>query len=153
MLTFQRIDINDKTIALLGKLRYDAYAIDFLNFTTKGTETYYSHELKNKKYLVYGAYLANELVAACYISDVFNSLYIEQIFVKKSLQYDQENNLHIGSNLLKFVLNDRFQIEEYFEKKFQVCKLSPVSKAAQMFYEKMGFKLANEQMDIFEKKI
>lgn len=110
---FEIINLNEKNIKLLENIRYNAYQLNPLDFPPKNT--FHTRELKNGKYLVFGCYLNNQLIGACYTSKSHNSLYIEQLFILKEFQKNKE---HYGSNLLKFVLQNKEIIEKYFNSKF-----------------------------------
>ena len=94
------------------------------------------NRLNNGKILLAGALLNNELVAGCYISSCDNSLYIEQLFVDS---YYQDNELHIGSNLLKFILDNKEYVELFFGKSFSFSRLEASDDLAP-FYEKIGYR-------------
>lgn len=81
-INYKILSLSEETIQLLEHLRYDAYGMDPTKFPPE--QTFYSKELRNSKYLVFGCYLNNQLIGACYTSKSHNSLYIEQLFIKNN---------------------------------------------------------------------
>lgn len=131
---YKIIPITDESIIHLESIRYNAYNIN--ETKVKYSQSFYAKELKNKKYLVFGCFLNNKLVGACYVSNAHNSLYIEQLFISKKYQ---NSNLHLGTNLLKFVLKNKNTIEDYFKTKFYISYLDSYKKTTE-FYKKIGYK-------------
>ena len=113
----------------LEKVRCEAYEVDYYVSKT------YLEEVKKGNILMAGTYLDDKLVAGVYISSSNNSLYIEQLFVDSKYQ---KHNLHIGSSLLKYILDNKEEIEIYFDKKFSYSKLDTGSNL-ESFYEKIGY--------------
>ena len=99
------------------------------------TESFYINDLKSGKYLVIGAFLEGMLVAACYTKNTYHSLYIDQLFVLKKYQ---KTPLHIGSNLLKYILDNHKIIENYFQEKFYYSYLDDY-RGAKDFYQNLGY--------------
>ena len=60
-----------------------------------------------------GAFLGSVLIAGCYVSQSRQSLYIEQLFVRKDVQYHPD--LHVGTALIKYVLQHKEEIESIKE--------------------------------------
>lgn len=83
MISCKNLKITDENIEKLELARFDAYGMKVDDFDLKNT--FSANQLRNKKYLAFGAYLEDELVGGCYISNSRNSLYIEELFVKKML--------------------------------------------------------------------
>ena len=127
-----RVDLNLKNIEDLERLRYDAYDMNSLEIPY--LDTFYANEMKKGKYVVYVCYNNLELVGACYVSNA-HKLYIEQIFVKKKYQ-----SMGIGKILLEYVLNNKKQIEEYFNEEYDYSYLSPKSNSYNKYYEELGYK-------------
>lgn len=123
----------ESTIYSLEKLRLEANNIDISTFPIQ--ETYYFSNLKTNTYLIFTTYLENELVAACYIKNTYNSLYIDQLFVKKEYQ---NSPYHFGSNLLKYILNHKQLIEKYLNTSFTYSYLEPNNKTKN-FYQSLGY--------------
>lgn len=134
---YQTIPITEENINLLEQLRYNAYGIDSTNF--KVEETYHAKQLREGKYLVFGCFLETQLAGACYISNSYNSLYIEQLFIKKEYQ---RSNLHLGSNLLKYILKNKQIIENYFQTNFYYSYLDTSKNNEQLFLQ-LGYQEKN----------
>lgn len=130
---YEIITLNEETITLLEKIRYNAYGMNPNDFSPENT--LYTRELKNDKYLVFGCYLNNQLIGACYTSKAHNSLYIEQLFILKKYQ---KSNLHLGSNLLKFALTNKKVAEDYFNSKFHFSYLDDYANTSD-FYKSLGY--------------
>lgn len=127
---YQTIPITEENINLLEQLRYNAYGIDSTN--CKLEETYHAKQLREGKYLVFSCFLENQLAGACYISNSHNSLYVEQLFIKKEYQ---RSNLHLGSNLLKYILKNKQIIENYFQTNFYYSYLDTSKNNEQLFLQ------------------
>ena len=125
--------ISESIIYSLEKLRLEANNIDISTFPIQ--ETYYFSNLKSNTYLIFTTYLENELVAACYIKNTYNSLYIDQLFVKKEYQ---NSPYHFGSNLLKYILNHKQLIEKYLNTSFNYSYLEP-NNNTKNFYQSLGY--------------
>lgn len=114
---------------LLEKVRSNAYNIDFISNS-------YKSFVEDGKLFFAGAYLNEELVAGCFMSNKYDSIFIEELFVAKKYQ---NKGLGIGSNLLKFILDNKEELEIYYDKKFDYTKLEAASKSLEEFYEKLGY--------------
>lgn len=125
--------LSESIIYSLEKLRLEANNIDISTFPIQ--ETYYFSNLKTNTYLIFTTYLENELVAACYIKNTYNSLYIDQLFVKKEYQ---NSPYHFGSNLLKYILNHKQLIEKHLNTSFTYSYLEPNNKTKN-FYQSLGY--------------
>lgn len=151
MLKFRIIEPKDSNFLQLEKLRYNAYAI--VDDGLDKSKTYYFRKLKERKMIACGAFLDTMLVAGCYISNSQHSLYFEQIFVRKDMQFKENSELHIGSNLVHFVLENKNVIENFFNERFNYAKVEPASSSLKNYYEKLGFKMTNVELDTFHKRI
>ena len=129
-----------KEIEDLEKLRCEIIKIDKSN--------YYLDLLLKGKIIGIGCYYNNQLIGGSYISDFLNSLYIEQIFVKEEYQ---NNALHIGSSILKYILENKKIFSEYYNKNFDNCRLE--SKNRDSFYSKLGFKNEGNIMGTMKKRL
>lgn len=147
-MNIKEIKINEEIISKLEKLRLDAYHIKEKSINP--SDTFYKRELQNKKYLVYGIFKEQEIIAACYISNSNNSLFIEQLFVKSIYQ---EKGLALGRKLLQFVLSQKEQIEKYYEQQLYYSKLYYNSEKSKKMYEKIGYTLINQELCLLRKKI
>lgn len=130
---YKLIPLTKENIQLLEKIRYNAYGLDLNNIPPENG--FYTKELTQGKYLVFGCYLDNQLVGACYTSKSLNSLYIEQLFILK--QY-QRSSLHLGSNLLKYVLDHKQVAEDYFKSTFYFSYLDNYKDTIN-FYKSLGY--------------
>ena len=124
---------------LLEKIRNDAYEIE------NSSELYKKIALEGKLFFA-GAYLKEELVAGCFISNRYDSVFIEELFVMKKYQ---KNKLHIGSNLLKYILANKEEIEIYYDRKFHLSKLEAASKQLEEFYKKLGYRTQDDYIHCF----
>lgn len=138
---FRRIEINDDTIKQLETARYEAY--DMKNLEISCTDSFYAKELKTGKYMAYGAYLEEELIGACYITNCLD-LYIEQLYIKPEYR-----SLKIGKQLLLHVLQSKNEIENYFNERYNYSYLSTRSDELNNYFEKLGYKNVN---DVYMKK-
>lgn len=129
----RQVEVNEDTICVCENVRYDAYNMKGLEIDV--SQTHYACELRQDKYVVLGAYLGDILVGACYVSKKFDSLFIEHLFVKRQFQ---KSNLHVGTNLLSYVLNNKHIIEQYFEKKFLYSYLDTRNELVS-FCEQFGY--------------
>lgn len=125
--------LSESIIYSLEKLRLEANNIDISTFPIQ--ETYYFSNLKSNTYLIFTTYLENELVAAYYIKNTYNSLYIDQLFFKKEYQ---NSTYHFGSNLLKYILNHKQLIEKYLNTSFTYSYLEP-NNNTKNFYYSLGY--------------
>ena len=130
---YKIISLTEENINLLEKIRFNAYGIDEEKMSHK--KSFYINDLKSGKYLVIGAFLEEILVAACYTKNTYHSLYIDQLFVLKKYQ---KTPLHIGSNLLKYILDNHKIIEEYFQEKFHYSYLDDY-RGTKDFYQNLGY--------------
>lgn len=64
----------------------------------------------------------DEVIAGCYVSSDFNSLYVEQLFVLKKYQ---EVGLPLGQKLLSSITENKSFVEQYFNKESTFTKISP----------------------------
>ena len=136
---FKILDSNYDNIIKLETIRNNIKNIDF-----------YIKNVKEKRFVMVGAYLNNELIGGAYISSSFNSLYIEKIFVKKEYQ---RNELHVGYNLMKYILSNKSVFEHFFNKEFYYSKLEPNSKEIEQFYNKLGYVSEDNIIGIMKKRI
>ena len=131
MLEYKVITLNDENAIALENLRFKVY--DYKNI--EPTETYFYREIKNGKILPFGVYENNELIAGCYVSNSYKTLFIEHLFVLKEYQ-NSEN--HIGTNLLRYVLDNKEICENFFKMKFEFSYLD--NRCSKSFCEALGYK-------------
>lgn len=137
---YELVTPTDENINLLEEIRYDAYGMNIKESSPK--KSLHTEEMKKGKYLIFGCYLDNKIVGACYISKLHNTLYIEQLFILKKYQ---KNNLHLGSNLLKFVLTNKQIIEKHFNTTFNYSYLDNYNHTTN-FYKNLGYEEENYHM-------
>lgn len=137
MLRYELIELNEKNIIELENLRFEVYDYKNMNFK----ETYFYREMINGNILPFGVYQDEQLIAGCYVSKSFQTLFIEQLFVLKKYQNNKE---HIGSNLLRYVLNNKKICEEFFNTEFKFSYLD--NRYNKSFYENLGYKENNTDM-------
>ena len=116
MISCKNLKITDENIEKLELARFDAYGMKTDDFDLKNT--FSANQLRNKKYLAFGAYLEDKLVGGCYVSNSRNSLYIEELFVRKDA-----SQIEVGTNLLKYVLKRKSFIEKYYCQEFNTSCL------------------------------
>lgn len=137
-LEYKKIPITKENIKLLETLRFDAYQISPTIYPIENS--YYFHHLNDKQYLILGAFKENNLVAACYITNTHQSLYIDQLFVKKEFQRKK-----IGTQFLNDILKQKNMIENHFQTKFNYSYLDN-AKNTKSFYESIGYQEKNQFM-------
>lgn len=137
---YQIIPITEDYINLLEHMRFNAYQIDTNDFNP--TTSFHANELRKGKYLVFGCFINNHLVGACYISKAHNSLYIEQLFIQKEYQ---NSTLHLGTNLLNHILTNKHIAEKHFNTKFNYSYLDN-AKNTTNFYKNLGYIESNTIM-------
>lgn len=135
---YKNITLSYDNIKLLETIRYNAYGFKDINIEMG----FYMNKLNDKDYLVIGVLLDNKLVGACYIKNTYNSLYIDQLFILKEYQ---KSSLHLGSNLLKYILINKEIIEKYFKTKIFYSYLDN-NKNTVGFYEKFGYRKVGSLM-------
>ena len=109
---------------------------------------YFENNLKEGKMVAVGAYLDGKLIGGAYISSSMHSLYIEQLFVNKEYQHQG-----IGSNIVRYILNNKGYFEKYFNEKYIYSKTEPSSDEALKMLENLGYKKADDALDTMRKYI
>lgn len=125
----------------LERIRSSAYFIDYF------VSDRFTNKVLNNQLLLVGAFIDNELVAGAFITDELDSLYIDQLFV--GVKY-QRNELHVGYNLMKYILNNKDKVEEYFHKELLLSKLQ-ASDSLQPFYKKLGYHTGENYMHMIKR--
>lgn len=131
------VELNLDNIVLLETIRFKVFNINSTDFDL--SRTYYAKEMLQGKYLVYGAYIDEKLIGACYVSNSWNSLYIEYLFVLPEYQH---NVLHVGSSLMHYALEQKDFINNYYNTEFYQSYLDSANKTS-TFYEKFGYTKCN----------
>lgn len=137
----------ENNIIQLETLRSNAY--NNSNFQSK-INSYYANQLRKNKYIVFAYIYEGEMVAACYVSNYLDSLYVEQLFVAKRYQ---EVGLHIGQKLLSYIIKHKDIVESHFNQELSYTKLSPNSDKSYNIYKKMGYRLIHKSLNVFGKRI
>lgn len=130
------------------KLRYDAICQNISEqylTSSKVAARIYDAEL-----MIFGLYLDDILAAGCYISDSFGTLFIDQLFVKKEFQ---ETGLYLGRTLLKYLLENRTEIEEFFHFHPKQSKLFFLDSKSKNTYDKLGYTMENSEIGLMSKKL
>ena len=114
----------------LEVVRYKAF-----NMKERIENNYYERMLKNKTYIALKCCIDNKLVGGVYLSQRNKYLNIESIFVDPIYQ---NNELHIGSYIVKYIMNNKEFLEAIFNTEFEYIALE--SREQDQLYEKLGFK-------------
>lgn len=141
--------VEDASLELANKMEFIRLSSYGFAPTKEDYDPYYLENIKNGTLLIITCYYNNELVAGCYVSDTFNSIYIDYLFVLKDYQ---EQGLHLGKNLLQFILDNKHLVEEYFDKEFTQSKLYPSSIKSRNIYESIGY-VPDTNHDLLCKKL
>lgn len=131
MIKYVLLKRNTKTISNLKTMRLNVF-----NFPPYINDSkYFKYNIKHRNFLVYGLIIDNKLVGASYISDRYNSLYIEEIFIDKKYQ-----NRGLGKSLLKYILKENQYISKYYKKELEVSKLEYTNLNNKRLYNSLGYK-------------
>lgn len=142
------LEPNETNIIKVEKIRYEAYDRELPEDIL---ETFYAMNLKTKQYLIFAAILGDEICAACYVSRIGYSLFIDQLFVKKEYQ---NTGLKIGRKLLEYINNNKNIIEEELSfKPLQTSRLISTSEKSHSLYLKLGYKDENKTLGLMSKHI
>ena len=125
----------------LERIRSSAYFVDYF------VSERFTNQVLNKQLLLVGAFYDKELVGGAFITTESDSLYIDQLFVSANYQ---RSELHVGSNLMKYILNNKDKIEEYFHKELLLSKLQ-TSDTLQPFYKKLGYHTGENYMHMIKR--
>lgn len=135
-------------ILKIEQIRYNAYSKKVTDEELKNT--YYAQKLLSQEIICFIYTYHDEVVAGCYVSSDFNSLYVEQLFVLKKYQ---EVGLHLGQKLLSYIIKHKDIVESYFNQELSYTKLSPNSDKSYNIYKKMGYRLIHKSLNVFGKRI
>lgn len=133
MITYKLEEQTQETAIKLEDIRLRSYGIIP---TPNDYDKYYIDNIINGSILVFTCYQDGKLISGCYVSNAFNSLYIDYLFV---LPEYQQKGLHIGKQLLEYILANKKQIEEYFNQEFTESKLYATNDKTKKIYSKMGY--------------
>lgn len=144
-LIYNVLDNSEETALNIEGIRGKVYD---LPDTFNPRRSYYTGAIKEGNMLVFTCEIEGEIVAACYVSNTCDSLYIEHLFV---LPKYQGRGLQLGRNLLQFIFDNKKLVEEYFNQQFDNSQLTPTSEKARAIYIKMGYYLDNKVLNIMRK--
>ena len=124
----------DETVSFMENLRYEAH-----NYakTPDPLKSFYAIMLKEGRMLLYAVLVNNTPVAGAYVSTTGNSIFIEHVFVKPSLQ---RSKFHFGSNLIRFIISQKTDLETYFGVLFDSVRIEYINEETKHIYQKMDFK-------------
>ena len=143
MLEFELMAISDDEILKIEKLRCEVFNYDFSR-----ENNYYFRELKKGNIIGIKCLYDGKLIGGIYLSDLYSSLFVEQIFVSKNYQF---SDLKVGSNLLHFIIDNKSIFEKKFFKKFNISRLE--SKNHDKFYISNGYVQENNLIGTMKRKI
>lgn len=147
IIDYEIIEPTEENIIDLEVLRFNAHGV---NVSTIDFHSFHSNAIRDGRYLVFGSYIAGELVGACYVSDLHNSLFIEHLFVKESYQ---ESGLRLGRKLLSYINLNKRVVEEYFGHELNTSRLEYNSTKSKTLYEKIGYRETNSLLGTMKKAI
>ena len=128
-------------------LRYNAYGI---KATREDLDDYFINEIKEGKILVFICLADNIPIAGCYVSDSFNKLYIDYLFV---IPEYRDRGLHIGRKLLSFILENKTIVENHFNKELNYSELISTNDKTYSIYQKLGYEKKTPESDTMQKKL
>lgn len=128
-------------------LRYKAYGI---NASRADLDDYFINEIINSKVLVFICSIDDIPIAGCYVSDSFNKLYIDYLFV---IPEYREKGLRIGRNLLSYILENKSIVEQHFKKIFHYSELTPSNEKTFSIYQKLGYEPKAHTHEVMQKKL
>ena len=138
----------EENIITAETLRYNTYNSEV---PTNILDDYYSKSIQKGTMLLFGTYIGEELCAACYVSVVGYSIFIDQLFVKKDYQ---NTGLRIGRQLLEYINFNKHIIQEHMQcRALQTSKLIYTSEKSKSLYLKIGYKETNKSLNIMSKHI
>ena len=126
---------NQEEIMKAEYLRFRAFGIPF-GVTDCDTFSFYYHQITNKNMIPYALYIRGRMVAGCYVSSTYDSLFIDQLFVMPELQ---GSGLKLGRLLLSYVLANKDEIGEFFNKDFERSSLETLNAKTTAIYQKVGY--------------
>ena len=138
----------EENIITAETLRYNTYNSEV---PTNILDDYYSKSIQKGTMLLFGTYIGEELCAACYVSVVGYSIFIDQLFVKKEYQ---NTGLRIGRQLLEYINFNKQIVQEHLQcRSLQTSKLIYTSEKSKSLYLKIGYKETNKPLNIMSKHI
>ena len=147
MIEYKLLEPTQENAETLEYLRLKSYGIEP---TKEDYDKYYIDNVLNGSFLAFICTLDNIPISGCYISNAFNSIYIEYIFV---LPEYQESGLRIGRKLLQYILDNKKIVEDYYHTTFKTSKLYAPQPKSQEIYKKMGYKKQPGTIELLYKKL
>ncbi|MDE5888845.1 MAG: GNAT family N-acetyltransferase [Bacilli bacterium] len=138
---------SEENIALLEKLRFDSYGI---KINEVDMDSFHANAIREGRILVFACFVDDNLSAACYVTNTYNSLFIDHLFVKRSLQ---ESGLRLGRRLLSYINLNKKLVEEYFGQELKTSRLEYNSTKSKTLYEKIGYRETNSTLGTMKKAI
>ncbi len=135
-ISFNVLKPTDKAVEFMEKLRFEAHGIP----SDKGLNplnTYYGVRLKEGCLLMYAVLINNIPVAGAYVSSLYDSLFIEHVFVKPELQ---KSDFHFGSSLIRYILCKKSELELFFQTNFTTAKIEYINNQTKQIYENLSFR-------------
>jgi len=134
----------DKAIGFMESLRYEAH-----NYPKPDNplNSYYAIMLKEGRMLVYAVLVNNVPVAGAYVSSVGHSIFIEHVFVKPELQ---RTEFHFGSNLIRFIISQRSELETYFNEQFNSVRIEYINDETKQIYQNLQFRESKMPGQLFK---
>ena len=130
----KRIDDSEEELFKAEVLRYRAFGIPL-----EGVEddcSFYYYQIKNKAVIPYALYIRGRMVAGCYVSHTYDSLFIDQLFVMPELQ---ESGLKLGRLLLRYVLANKDELSQEFNTELTHSSLESINQKTTAIYQKEGY--------------
>lgn len=116
------------------RMRYQSYGVKNI----EKIDAEYLEDIKEGSVLVFLCLVDDKPVAACYISNYNNTLFVEYLF---TLAEYQRKQLYYGKNLLQYILDNKKIVEEYFECTINQSLLYPANNNVIPLYESLGYKI------------
>lgn len=139
-----KIAKDKNTIRNLEYIRENAFGMKHKN-KEELENNYFYKNIENGKMVLFYIIDNDQIVGGCIVSNTLNSLYIEKLFINPAYQ-----NKGYGLNLLKYILEHKNILEEYYHTKFSVARLEPLN-GLNKYYSKLGFK--ESSLDTMKKHI
>lgn len=125
---------NDEEIYKAEYLRFRAYRLP--TDLVDGDFSFYHMQIRNGSMIPYVLYIRGRMVAGCYVSNTYNTLFIDQLFVIPELQ---ESGLKLGRLLLKYVLASKDELGQMFQQDLEESALESINEKSTAIYKKEGY--------------
>ena len=148
---YKFLNMDEEHMKEYEEMRLEAFDYGHLNKLALSQTRYTKAAQENKRiFVVVGLYYEEELDAIVYVSNNHNSLYIEQLFVRKN---KQGKHLHLGRQLLQYILENKETFEQYFNQHFEISSLTPIDEKSIAIYKSFGYQKKNGIYGIYSKHI